>query len=594
MVSTDFLIHGDDFAAAVALQPDGRIIVVGEVGAQFTPSPNQDTDTAFGIARYNTDGSLDTSFDGDGLVTTDFGSTHDSASAVAVQSDGKIVVAGSNISDFACDFVLARYNSNGSLDSAGFGSGGKVTTDFAGDFDTASAMVIQSDGKIVVAGSASGNFGLARYNSNGTLDTAGFGTGGKVTTDFFAVSGATDLIIQPDGKLLAAGGANNDFALARYNSNGTLDTTGFGSGGKVTTHLGGFDFISGLALQKDGGILAAGRFFPKEGNGKPAAFFALARYTAGGNLDPSFGTSGIVTADFFSVDNRAAAVALQNDGRIIVGGFADTGSSNDFALVRYTLIPSQLLNIATRLRVQTGENVLIGGFIITGTDPKKVIIRGIGPSLSAFFNGALANPTLELYQGTTLLDTNDDWIERRAEIEATGIPPSNDLEAAIVRTLAPGNYTAIVRGKGDGTGIGVVEAYDLDQAANSKLANIATRGFVDTDNNVMIGGLILGPNGAGSTKVVVRAIGPTLANFQINGALQDPTLDLVNSSGVVVRANNDWKLSQRAEIEALGLQPGDDRESALVETLAPGNYTAIVRGNGNTTGVGLVEVYNVQ
>jgi hypothetical protein len=168
------------------------------------------------------------------------------------------------------------------------------------------------------------------------------------------------------------------------------------------------------------------------------------------------------------------------------------------------------------------------------------------------------------------------------------------LEAAIVRTLAPGNYTAIVRGKNDGTGIGVVEAYDLDQAANSKLANIATRGFVDTNDNVMIGGLILGPNGAGSTKVVVRAIGPTLANFQINGALQDPTLDLVNSSGVVVRANNDWELSQRAEIEALGLQPGDDRESALVETLAPGNYTAIVRGNGNTTGVGLVEVYNVQ
>jgi hypothetical protein len=164
----------------------------------------------------------------------------------------------------------------------------------------------------------------------------------------------------------------------------------------------------------------------------------------------------------------------------------------------------------------------------------------------------------------------------------------------MVRTLDPGTYTAILRGKNNAAGIGLVEAYDLDQGANAVLSNISTRGFVDTDNNVMIGGFIIGPTGGPSAKVVVRAIGPTLGNFGISSALQDPTLDLVNSNGVVVRSNNNWKESQQAEITAIGLQPSDDRESALVETVAPGNYTAIVRGNGNTTGVGVVEVYNLQ
>ena len=190
---------------------------------------------------------------------------------------------------------------------------------------------------------------------------------------------------------------------------------------------------------------------------------------------------------------------------------------------------------------------------------------------------------------------NDNWrTDQQAEIEATGIAPTNDLESAILRTLTPGNYTAILRGKGNTTGIGVVEAYDLEQAVNSKLADISTRGFVETGDNVMIGGLIIGPAGADSATVVVRAIGPSLSNFGISGALQDPTLDLVNSDGVAMRSNNDWRDSQQSQIIATGLQPSDDRESALVETLSPGNYTAIVRGVGNTTGVGLVEVYLLQ
>ena len=274
--------------------------------------------------------------------------------------------------------------------------------------------------------------------------------------------------------------------------------------------------------------------------------------------------------------------------------FGQDSRPNQVVKVQLAARSPQLLNLSTRLQVHADPEELIGGFIVAGTDAKRVIIRGLGPSLSQFVNGSLADPTLELYQGNTLLASNDNWKENQAEIEATGIPPSNDLESAVVRTLDPGGYTAILRGKNNTSGIGLVEAYDLDQAANSMLANISTRGLVDTDNNVMIGGFIIGSTGGPSANVVVRAIGPSLSNFGIGGALQDPTLDLVNSNGVVIRSNNNWRESQQAEIIATGLQPSDDRESALLETVNPGNYTAIVRGSGNTTGVGLVEVYNLQ
>ena len=310
-----------------------------------------------------------------------------------------------------------------------------------------------------------------------------------------------------------------------------------------------------------------------------------------------------------SGDDGGHDIAVDSAGNAYVTGYTlstDFPTANAFqrtiagaydAFVTKIGEASRLLNIATRLRVQSGENVLIGGFIITGTDPKKVIIRGIGPSLAQFFSGALADPTLELFQGNTLLASNNDWKENEAEVAATGIPPSNDLESAIVRTLPPGNYTAIVRGNGDATGIGVVEAYDLDQAANSKFANIATRGFVDTDDNVMIGGLIVGPSGGASAKVVVRALGPSVP---VSGPLGDPTLELHDVNGTTIATNDNWKIddqtgqSQEAAIRATTIPPPNDLESALIATLAPGNYTAIVRGKNNTTGVGLVEVYNLQ
>jgi predicted methyltransferase MtxX (methanogen marker protein 4) len=247
------------------------------------------------------------------------------------------------------------------------------------------------------------------------------------------------------------------------------------------------------------------------------------------------------------------------------------------------------------MQVLTDSNVLIGGFIISGSAPKKVIVRAIGPSLGNFgVTGFLADPTLELHEQDGTIITNDNWKDdQQTEIEATGLAPSDDLESAIVETLVPGAYTAIVAGKNGTTGIGLVEAYDLDQAVDSELANISTRGFIDTGDNVMIGGFIIGPDGFDDGTVLVRGIGPSLTAFGVPGALQDPTLELHDGSGNTLVANDDWKESQQTEIEATGLKPSDDRESAILSTLAPGAYTAIVRGTLESTGVGLVEVYHL-
>jgi hypothetical protein len=242
--------------------------------------------------------------------------------------------------------------------------------------------------------------------------------------------------------------------------------------------------------------------------------------------------------------------------------------------------------------VETGDNVLIGGFIITGTQPKKIIVRAIGPSLSSFFPGALANPILELRSSSGyLISSNDNWrSDQEAAIVATGIPPGNDLESAIVATLPANNsaYTAIVRGVNSGTGIGVVEVYDLDRTVDSKLANISTRGFAQTGDNVLIGGLIV--LGQKPLRVIVRGIGPSLP---VAGALGDPTLELHDSNGTVIASNDDWRSDQEAEIIATGIPPPNNLESAIVRDLAPGSYTAILRGVNNTTGVALVEAYGL-
>jgi hypothetical protein len=234
--------------------------------------------------------------------------------------------------------------------------------------------------------------------------------------------------------------------------------------------------------------------------------------------------------------------------------------------------------------VETGDNALIAGFIITGSVPKKVIIRGIGPSLP--FGGVLANPTLELDGGAV---TNDNWrTNQEQEIIATTIPPSNDLEAAIVGTLNPGSHTAILRGNGGATGIGVVEVYDLDSGAPAQLANISSRGFVQSGDDVMIGGFII--SGDYPARVLIHAIGPSLP---FSGKLENPTLELVDQNGGRI-SNDNWRATQEAEIIATTIPPTKENEAAILATLVPGNYTAIVRGSGGTTGIAVVEAYNLQ
>ncbi len=282
-------------------------------------------------------GSLDTSFDGDGKVTTPIGSGDDVANAIAIQGDGKIVVAGYSSNGTNLDFTIVRYNTDGLLDTS-FGSGGKVTTDFGND-DAAYAMAIQGDGKIVVAGYSSNgtnlDFTIVRYNTDGSLDTS-FDGDGKVTTDIGIGSYdfANTIAIQGDGKIVVAGyssnGSNNDFAIVRYNTDGSLDTS-FGSDGKVTTPIGsGDDEAYAIAIQGDGKIVVAG--YSSNGSNND---FAIVRYNADGSLDTSFGTGGKVTTDFGGDDAAAYAIAIQGDGKIVVAGYSWNGSNNDFAIARY-------------------------------------------------------------------------------------------------------------------------------------------------------------------------------------------------------------------------------------------------------------------
>jgi hypothetical protein len=252
------------------------------------------------------------------------------------------------------------------------------------------------------------------------------------------------------------------------------------------------------------------------------------------------------------------------------------------------------LNFSTRATVGTGENTLIDGFIITGSAPKKVIVRAIGPSLVQYgVQNALTNPTLTLYDNTgAVLASNDNWKDtQQTEIATTGFQPSNDLESAIVRTLAPGLYTTAMNGKNGATGVGLVEVYDLDKAANSTLGNVSTRGLVGTGDNVVIGGFIVG-SGA-NPLVLAMGIGPSLANAGIHNPLADPVLELHDVNGGLIAENNDWKDTQQELIAATTLAPKDDHESGILTWLAPGNYTAILRGNNATTGVALVQLFRM-
>jgi hypothetical protein len=247
------------------------------------------------------------------------------------------------------------------------------------------------------------------------------------------------------------------------------------------------------------------------------------------------------------------------------------------------------------MRVEAGDNVLIAGFIVQGSGNKQLIVRGIGPSLGAFGVGdALQDPTLELYDGAgALITSNNNWPENAnaAEIATTGLAPTNIKESALLVSIPPSAYTAVLRGNNNSTGVGLVEVYDLDADGPAQLVNISTRGFVLTDDNVMIGGLII--TGNDPSQLILRAIGPSLGNFGVPNPLADPFLALHNGNGAIIFSNNNWRDSQESTIQVTGLAPGSDFESAIVISLLPGSYTAIVKGADGGIGNGLVEVYKL-
>jgi uncharacterized delta-60 repeat protein len=462
----------------------------------------------------------------------------------------------------------------------------------------------------------------------------------------------------PNGKVLVAGGTNNSSGVVATAELYNPDTIGGIGTWSATASSGATHREHNATLLLNGKVLVSGGYDPN-GNpvaselydiglgfsgawqpqltSVPAAVKATASVTVNGTRfrgvsEASSGNSSASATDHPVVQLRS----IDNEQQIylpvdLAAGWSDTSftslplnysapSGPVFATVFTNGIPSdakymlvqprsaQSLNISTRLRVQKGPyRILVGGFIITGSEPKRIIARALGPSLQINgvpVAGRLENPWLNLvYQDLHTSITNDNWKiddqtqqSQQAEIEATKLAPKWDQEAAIVRTLSPGAYTVAMSGVNDTEGIGIVEIYDLDPSAHSELANVSTRGFVESGDNVMIGGLILG-QGDNPSSVLIRAIGPSLPGFSDD--LQDPTLELHDGNGTVLASNDNWKIndqtqmSQENEIRATTIPPPDDRESAILVELGGGNYTAILAGKNGGTGMALVEVYNL-
>jgi CSLREA domain-containing protein len=456
------------------------------------------------------------------------------------------------------------------------GGGGSDTNHFGGSGAEGSGGAIYNSGTMTLtACTISGNNGVGGTGGQGNNSInngiSGLGNGGVKTSGGSATVRNT-IIAANTGNHGGAPDVNGVFSSGGYNLLGSRDhSTGF----TATADQGGTD-----------SALLNPRLDSLKDNGGATDTMALLAGSPALDRGNAFGIFSDQRGGFRTID-------LSNAGEPPPGDATDIG-----AFEKQATSPTTLANVATRLKVETGDNVLFGGFIVTGTQPKKVIIRALGPSVNA--PGVLANPTLELH-GTDsnghdiLLASNDDWqnqpaADKQAVIDST-VPPPNDLESALVRTLPANNatYTAIVRGANNGTGIGVVEVYDLDSSANSKLANISTRGLVQTGDDVLIAGTIV--TGQAAEQILVCALGPSLP---VPGNLADPTLELRDGSGTLLEANDNWVDSPNKQaIMNSGAPPTNDLESAIIHTVSANGaiYTAIVRGVNNSTGVAVVEVF---
>ncbi|MBS0660894.1 MAG: delta-60 repeat domain-containing protein [Verrucomicrobia bacterium] len=550
------------FAFALGRQSDGKILV----GGSFTQFNGL---TTGGIARVQVDGTVDTSFVAglDGTVLS-----------IALQSDGKILIGGTfTRAGGTSRSGVARLNADGSLDSSfnpGSGAGGSVK-----------AVALQGDGKVLVAGAFSDFAGQAagrivRLNANGSIDTT-----------FQAGAGADNTIealaLQSDGKILAVG----NFAqfnrasrnrVVRLNSNGSVDA-GFNN------PLGGpSGVVKCVIVERSGKIFIGGQYASFNGNNNG---FNPARLLSDGTLDNSFVPP--------SNDNVLinAMVLQPNDRLVVAGSFVASLNSNEFnniVRIQNTVEDGRLVNVSSRAKVESGANVVIGGFVVNGETHKRILVRAIGPTLGAYgVSDALSTPTLELYddQGR-LLTANTGWATNpfKSDIVVTGLAPQNPSDSALIVTLRPGAYTAKVAGASGNVGVALVEVYDLDTRAAPRMINISTRAKVQQGDNVLIGGFAVR---AESRRVVVRATGPSLSAYGVPGVLAQPTLTIVDANGTVIATNEGWRTgSNAAALQATGFAPADDREPGLLLDLPVGTYTAIVRGAGGTSGVALVEVFD--
>jgi alpha-tubulin suppressor-like RCC1 family protein len=499
---------------------------------------------------------------------------------VALTSDGKVFAWGLNDYGQLGNGTTASYSTTPvAVDMSGALLGKTVTAIAAGARHT---VALTSDGKVFAWGANwAGQLGDGTIINRTTpvavdMSRALFG---KRVTAIAAGLGHT-VALTSDGKLFAWG-ENHDGQLGDGTTTNrtrpvTVDMSGALLGKTVTAIAAGFGHT--VALTFDGKAFGWGdNYYGELGDG-----------TTTNRTTP------------VAVDMSRALFAKRVTA--IAAGFGHT--------VALAITP-RLSNISSRAFVQTGDNVMIGGFIVQGTEPKRVILRAIGPSLTQYgVPNVLANPTLELHDGTgALIASNNNWAttiiggvitaNQVRDIQASGYAPGDGRESAIIADLAPfANYSAIVRGVNNMTGVGLVEVYDLSPESNSILGNISTRSFVQTGDNVMVGGFIV----TGTKKVIVRATGPDLTRYGVPNVLPDPTLELHDSTGALIASNNNWATTiiggiittnQVHEIQASGYVPGDGLESAIIAELPAGNYTAIVRGVNDTTGIALVEVYDL-
>ncbi|MFN2622808.1 MAG: choice-of-anchor Q domain-containing protein [Chthoniobacterales bacterium] len=452
-----------------------------------------------------------------------------------------------------------------------------------------------------ISGNSAENSGGGIYNQGTANVTNSTITGNSVARNNFSPAGGGGVYTAPPGGFFNGGTTHIKNCIVALNSVtggpgpdlfGTFDSAGFNLIGKR-------DNSTGLTAATDQTGTIAAPLEPKldpnglQNNGGPTQTIALLL----GSPAIDTGTSAALTGSLAN-DQRGSGFSRAIDDLTIPnasgGDGADIGAF-EIQTTTATPTPSTLANVSTRLPVQTGDNALFAGFIISGTQDKKVAIVALGPSLSQFFSGVLGDPVLELYSGSTLLESNDNWVDspNKQAIMDNGVAPPDNLESAIIRTL-PANgtgYTAILRGTNNGTGIGVVQAFDLDRSVDSKLANISTRGLVQTGDNLLIAGTII--VGQASQRVLICALGPSLSQF-FSGALADPFLELHDGNGATMETNDNWidSANKQAIIDT-GLAPSNNFESAIIRTL-PANgaqYTAIVRGLNNTTGVAVVEVF---